>query len=74
MTFDQKLSEALNAPPEESDVLEPLPKQFIEILNSVIEPIQTVDLLDWSYDNLGSEAGDWQREIYKYLKVRGMLI
>jgi hypothetical protein len=51
-----------------------LPDWIKSVLDEVTEPIATVDLLDFTHDTLGSEASDWQREIYVYLKKRGMIL
>lgn len=51
-----------------------LPDQIRRVLDSVEEPIDLDNLMDWSYDEIGADqAGDYQREIYLYLKSRGMI-
>jgi hypothetical protein len=51
-----------------------LPSKIKKMLDTVDAPIELDDLLDWSSDEFGADdAGDYQEEIYTYLKSKGMI-
>lgn len=51
-----------------------LPVEVLNVLDQIDKPIKASELLDWTYNNLGSDdASEFQREIYDYLSASGKI-